>query len=211
MGGLVPPSLCEERQAIEYLLRRSGSAAQQPAIVAGQLIREFGSFTAILAGSTTRLRRAGADDEAIEAFRWCRSAVLLSLRRLVVEKPVIGTSSALRDYLHVDMSTANQERFRTLFLNGKNELLLDETTTGTVDTAPFYARDIVARALEIGATSLILVHNHPSGDPRPSRSDIDATVAFDKICRGLGLVLLDHLIVGRHAIVSLRDERLIGQ
>lgn len=110
------------------------------------------------------------------------------------------------------MSTGTRERFRTLHLNARNELLLDdETTPGTIDAAPFYAREIVGRAIEIGTTSLILVHNHPSGNPRPSSRDIDATRSLAIICAGLSITLLDHLIVGRNNIISLRSAGLLGQ
>ncbi len=110
------------------------------------------------------------------------------------------------------MSSGNRERLRTLHLNARNELLLDdETAIGTVDAAPFYAREIVGRAIDVGATSLILVHNHPSGNHRPSRRDVEATKALAQICAGLGITLLDHLIVGRNEILSLRSEGLLGQ
>lgn len=211
LGRLVAPSSDEERRAIEHLLRNSGTAAR-PAVVAEVLVREFGSFAAVLNGSTPRLRRAGADEPAITALRWCRDAVLLALRRRALEQPVIGTSSALRDYLRFDMANGNRERLRTLNLNAGHELLLDEETSfGTVDSAPFYAREIIARAIEVGATSIILVHNHPSGDPRPSRRDVDATIALASLCVGVGISVLDHLIVGRDEIVSLRSMGLLGQ
>lgn len=132
---------------------------------------------------------------------------MLSLKRRATSGPVISTSRALRDYLHVDMSTSRRERLRTLHLNARNELLLDEeTSTGTIDAAPFHTREIVGRAIEVGGTSLILVHNHPSGDPRPSTHDVQATIALETVCQALGITLLDHLIVGRDGIVSLRGE-----
>jgi len=162
-------------------------------------------------GSTERLRRAGVSDGAIDALRWCRNAVLLTLRRRALENPVIGTSAALRDYLHVDMSSSSRERFRTLYLNARNELLREEeTAVGTVDTVPFYPREIIGRAIELGSTSLIIVHNHPSGDPRPSRRDVDATLSLQTLCGGLGITLLDHLIVGRGEIHSLRASGRLG-
>jgi DNA repair protein RadC len=211
LGNLVGPSTCEERRTVGDLLAFSGTDAPDCETIADLLMREFGSFAAVLAGSTSRLRRAGADENAIDAFRWCRRAILLSLKRRAVEQPVISTSSALRDYLHVDMSTACRERLRTLYLNARNELLLDhEAPEGTVDAAPFYPREIVGRALEVGATALILVHNHPSGDPRPSRQDIDATRTLAMICGGLGITLIDHLIVGRCSIFSFRNEGLLS-
>lgn len=125
---------------------------------------------------------------------------------------MISTSAALRDYLHVDMCNLRRERVRTLYLNVRNELLLDEeTTTGTIDAAPIYAREIIGRAIEIGSTSLIVIHNHPSGDPRPSREDVRSTVCLAKLCSGVGVSLLDHLIVGRREVLSLRAMGLLGE
>jgi DNA repair protein RadC len=181
-------------------------------VTATLLLQEFGSFAAVLDGSTARLRRAGADDRAINALRWCRNAVLLSLRRRAVEQPMIGTSSALRDYLRVDMGTGSRERLRTLHLNARNELLSDdETSIGTIDAAPFYPREIIGRAIDVGASSIILVHNHPSGDPRPTPCDVKATVALERLCVGLDITLLDHLVVGRHEILSLRSLGLLSR
>jgi len=126
--------------------------------------------------------------------------------------PIIGTSSALRNYLMVDMGSARRERLRTLHLDAANRLILDdETAIGTVDSAPLYAREIVGRAIEVGATSIILVHNHPSGDPRPSTRDVEATRTLADLCSGLDIVLLDHLIVGRGEVVSLRALGLLAQ
>lgn len=135
--------------------------------------------------------------------------MLVSLRSAAFDAPVISTSSALRDYLHLEMSNDNRERFRTLYLNARNELLLDEEIAGTVDVAPFYPREIIGRAIEIGATSLIIVHNHPSGDPAPSSRDVAVTVAFGDTCRGVGLALLDHIIIARNGVVSFRARGLL--
>ncbi len=138
-------------------------------------------------------------------MRLCNTAVGIVLQGRVCERTVIGSSSALLDYLHFKLSTVTTERFRTLFLNARNELLADEQiVAGTVDSAPFYSREIIGRAIELGATSLILVHNHPSGDPNPSAEDVECTRRLAMLCAGLDITLLDHLIVGRLGTVSLR-------
>lgn len=145
------------------------------------------------------------DGRVVDAIRWFRSTALLLLRQRAFERPVLSTSSALRDYLRVDMGPAVRERFRTLYLNAANELLLDDETTGTVDRAPFYVREIVGRAIELGATSLIVAHNHPSGDGRPSASDLDATLSLIVVCQAIGVTVLDHLIVSGRDVVSMRS------
>lgn len=105
-----------------------------------------------------------------------------------------------------------RERFRVLYLNARNELLLDdETAVGTVDAAPIYARDIIGRGIEVGAVSLLLVHNHPSGDCQPSRQDVAMTLALADLCTGVAMTLVDHLVVGRDEIHSLRALGLLDR
>lgn len=114
------------------------------------------------------------------------------------------------DYLRFDLANELNEQFRALYLNGRHELVAEETIArGTIDSAPFYAREVIGRAIEFGAASLIVVHNHPSGDPQPSREDVDCTRSLASLCAGLGIVLLDHVVVGRHAAVSLRQAGLL--
>jgi DNA repair protein RadC len=202
---LETPPRIEDRRAIEDLIRRSASRVFDPSSTARALLTEFGSFASVLAGSAARLRRVGADDAIIDAICWCRSAVALSLRGAAADRPVIGTSSALLAYLKFQMGSETTERIRVLYLNARHELLADEeSATGTVDAAPFYNREIVGRAIELGATSIIVAHNHPSGDPRPSREDIACTHKLSDLCGELGMVLIDHVIVGRTDVLSLR-------
>lgn len=205
VGDLETPSRAEERQAIEGLIRGSASKVRDPSFTARALLTEFESFASVLAGSAARLRRVGADDAIINAIRWCRSAVALSLRSSAAARPVIGTSSALLAYLKFQMGFETTERIRILYLNARHELLADEElVTGTVDAAPFYNREIVGRAIELGATSIIVAHNHPSGDPSPSRHDIKCTHRLSGLCSELGIFLIDHVIIGRMQAVSLR-------
>lgn len=204
-GHLEPPSRGEERRAIEELIKGSASKVLDPASTARALLIEFGSLASVLAGSSARLRRVGADDAIINAISWCRSAVALSLRGTAADRPIIGTSSALLTYLKFQMGFETRERVRALYLNPSNELLADEEmASGTVNSAPFYNREIVGRAIELGATSIIVAHNHPSGDPSPSEDDIKCTRRLSDLCDQLDIVLIDHVIVGRKKAVSLR-------
>lgn len=128
----------------------------------------------------------------------------------MISGPILGSSSAVLDYLRFSLASTTVETFRTLFLNARNELLADETTSvGTVGAAPFYPREIIGRAIELGATSLIVAHNHPSGDPRPSREDMDCTLALASVCEGLDIALLDHVIVTRGSATSMRAAGLL--
>lgn len=210
IGNLESPSRIEEHRAIEELIKGAASTVLDPASTARALLIEFGSFASVLAGSSARLRRVGADDAVINAIAWCRSAVALSLRSAAADRPIIGTSSALLTYLKFQMGFETRERVRALYLNPKHELLADEEmAVGTVDAAPFYNREIVGRAIELGATSIIVAHNHPSGDPSPSQEDIMCTHRLSDLCSQLGMVLIDHVIVGSRKAVSLRAAGIL--
>jgi DNA repair protein RadC len=123
----------------------------------------------------------------------------------VLNQPILSSWSALIDYLRAAMAHEQNEHFRLLFLDRKNRLIRDEVQArGTVDHTPVYIREVVKRALELGATALILVHNHPSGDPTPSRADIDMTRDIAKAAAPLGVTIHDHIIVGKGEPASLR-------
>lgn len=139
-----------------------------------------------------------------------RHVMLHVLRAEAAKAPVLGTSEGLIDYLFADMAYLPVERLRVLFLNSKNRLLSDELVSdGSVNEAPFYPREIMRRALEVGATALILAHNHPSGDPQPSDADIRATRRVAEAGRALDIRLHDHVIVARSGWSSLRMLGLI--
>ena len=125
-------------------------------------------------------------------------------------RPVLGNWQALLDYLRADMAHHAVERVRVLHLNTKNMLIRDEVMgEGTIDEAPVQVREVIRRALDLGSAALILVHNHPSGDPSPSRADIDLTRAIAAAGKPLGIAVHDHLIMGAHGHVSLRAKGLI--
>lgn len=134
----------------------------------------------------------------------------LWLRAEAFDAPVLGNSESLMNYLRVTQARDPSERIRVLFLNALNRLLRDEMLAfGTVDEVPLWPREILRRALEVNAASVILVHNHPSGDPTPSRVDLDMTRRFRTAARELGVVLLDHLIVSPGGSFSFRDAKLL--
>lgn len=137
----------------------------------------------------------------------CREIASLALLDEVLQRPVIASSSALMDYLTFDLRSETNETFRSLYLNARHELLAQDTTAkGTIDAAPFLPREIIGRALEIGATAIIVAHNHPSGDPSPSARDLECTRLLARLCHDLDISFLDHVIVGRGSFVSLRRE-----
>src|SRR5262249_19145265 len=128
----------------------------------------------------------------------------------VSQRPVLSSWSRVLDYCRTAMAFAEQEQFRILFLDKRNQLIGDEVQQrGTVDHTPVYPREVVKRALELSATAVILVHNHPSGDPTPSRADIEMTKQIVDIARPLGIAVHDHIIVGRNGHASLKGLKLI--
>jgi proteasome lid subunit RPN8/RPN11 len=132
------------------------------------------------------------------------------LREEIRDRPVIGSWTALLDYLQVALAHEPIEQFRVLFLDRKNILIRDELQQrGTVDHTPLYPREIVKRALELGASSIIMVHNHPSGDPTPSRADIEMTKQVVQALGAVGLTVHDHVIVGKNRHTSFKSQRLI--
>lgn len=145
-----------------------------------------------------------------EVIGCCREFLSSALLDEVVRRPVIASSSALMDYLCFELRSETNERFRSLYLNARHELLAQETSKGTIDAVPFVPREIIGRALELGATSIIIAHNHPSGDPKPSPRDLECTRLLAQLCHGMDISFLDHVIVGRGSFVSLRREGAIA-
>ncbi len=179
--------------------------------LAKQLLAEFGSLAALLAASPAAMSRIdGLGEGAIAAIKFVEATVLRSLRTAALDRPVLSGWQALTDYLHAAMAHRMTEEFRVIFLNSRNIMVSDEAMgEGTVNAAPVYPREIVKRALELGASSVILVHNHPSGDAQPSRDDIVMTKAVIEAGRHLGLSVHDHVIIGRGGHVSMKAQGLI--
>jgi DNA repair protein RadC len=164
----------------------------------------------LAAGPDAQARVLGAGHPAVAHLGMIREVMLSVLRAKAARRPILGTAQALIDYLFADMAHLPTERLRVLFLNSGNYLLRDELIgEGSINEIPIYPREIMKRALELGATALILVHNHPSGDPSPSRGDIDATRRILEAARPLDICVHDHVIVAGSGWSSFKTLRLI--
>jgi len=179
--------------------------------LAKELIARFGSFAEVIAAPIERLKEvAGLGEAAITDLKIVQAAANRLLRGEVKKRHVLSSWSSVLDYCRTAMAFESKEHFRILFLDKGNHLIADEQQqTGTVDHTPVYPREVVKRALELSATAAILVHNHPSGDPSPSRADIDMTKAIIEVARPLGIAVHDHLIVGKDGHASLKGLNLI--
>lgn len=192
-------------EILELLLFRS-IPRRDTKQLAKDLIARFGSLADVLTASRERLCEVHGIKEATALdLSLVRTAAHALTRASVSGKKVLSSGKALLDYCHASMAYDRIERFRILFLDKKNQLLRDEVQqTGTVDHTPVYPREVVKRALELGASAIILVHNHPSGDPTPSSADIDMTRTIVRAAQPLGVVVHDHLIIARNGHASLR-------
>jgi DNA repair protein RadC len=179
--------------------------------LAKALIEKFGSFADTIAADHKALKEVpGVGDTVIAALKTVEGAALRLSRQRLIGKPVLSHWQALLDYLHASMAYGGNEQFRILFLNKKNMLIADEVQQkGTVDHTPVYPREIIKRALELHATAIIMVHNHPSGDPTPSKADIDMTKEVQSAGEKMGIVLHDHVIVARDGSTSFRSQGLL--
>jgi DNA repair protein RadC len=184
--------------------------------IAKRLIDRFKSFAEVIhAPDHLLLEVDGIGPRAIDELRLVRAAALRMLKRGLEpskskDKPIMSSWAAVLDYLHAAQGFDTKEAFRILFLDKRNNLIADEVQQrGTIDHTPVYVREVMARALELAATSIILVHNHPSGDPTPSRADIDMTKVIIDAGRPLNIAVHDHIVVGRSGHVSMKAMRLI--
>jgi DNA repair protein RadC len=179
--------------------------------LAKSLLATFGSFSEVIAAPAERLKEVdGLGEAAITELKVVQAAANRLVRGEVKQRQVLSSWSNVLDYCRAAMAFESKEHFRILFLDKGNHLIADEQhQTGTVDHTPVYPREVVKRALELSATAVILVHNHPSGDPTPSRADIDMTRAIVEVARPLGIAVHDHLIVGKDGHASLKALKLI--
>jgi DNA repair protein RadC len=179
--------------------------------LAKDLIATFGSFPEVISAPSTRLAEIkGIGDAAITELKIVHAAANRLARGQVQKRPVLSSWSSVIDYCRTTMAFAEREQFRVLFLDKRNRLIIDELQqVGTVDHTPVYPREVVKRALELSATALILVHNHPSGDPTPSHADIEMTQTIINVAKPLGIAVHDHIIVGKEGHASFRSLRLI--
>lgn len=179
---------------------------------AAAAVRRFGSFAAVLAAPEAELRRVpGFGVHSIAAVKLIHAAAIRHARAGIAGRPVLDDRQRLADYLSAALARERVEQFRILFLDADGMLKADEVQAqGTVNHTPVYPREVVRRALALGASSLILVHNHPSGDPAPSRDDVDMTRQVRQAAAVLGIELRDHVIIGNGRWLSFRDEGLLA-
>ncbi|TVR98415.1 MAG: JAB domain-containing protein [Rhodospirillales bacterium] len=179
--------------------------------LAKRLIATFGSLGGVLAASPEQLlRHERVSERTIVHLKALREISVRLLRERVADRPVVSSWQQLLDYCHVAMADEGTERFRLLFLDRKNRIIRDEVQQqGTVDHTPVYPREVIKRALDLGACALILVHNHPSGDPTPSQADIAMTQEIRDIGAKLGITLYDHVIVAKGGTRSFRQLGLL--
>lgn len=176
--------------------------------VAHRLIKTFGDFNRVVSAPIERLKEVdGIGPEVALDLKLIEAATHRMSQGKVLKRPVLSSWNALLDYCRVTMAHRETEQFRILFLDRKNVLIADEMQSkGTVDHVPVYPREVIKRALDLNASAVILVHNHPSGDPTPSTADIDMTEQISRACDAVGIVVHDHLIIGKSKEVSFKSE-----
>lgn len=199
-----------EYELLELILFRA-IPRQDVKPLARRLIETFGDFNRVITAPPARLRGVdGVGDAVVLELKLVEAAATRLARARVIDRPVISSWDALLDYCHTAMAHRDVEQFRVLFLDRKNTLIADEEQArGTVDHVPVYPREVLKRALEHNASALILVHNHPSGDPTPSQADIEMTERIRAAGEMLSVTLHDHLIIGREREISFRSQGLL--
>jgi DNA repair protein RadC len=178
--------------------------------LAKSLLQKFGSFAEVVAASEARLAEVkGMGEAAITELKIVQAAASRFLHGAVKQRPALSSWSAVIDYCRTIQAFADKEQFRVLFLDKRNQLIGDEVLQeGTVDHTPVYPREVVKRALELSATAIVLVHNHPSGDPTPSHADVQMTQQIVAVAAPLGISVHDHIIVGKEGHTSLKGLKL---
>jgi len=223
-AGKLPSYIADHRKRLRSRFMAGGAAAmpdyellelvlfgavarQDMKPLARLLLDTFGDFNRVLSAPVSRLAAVpGVGDAVVAQLKITEAAAHRMARSRVMHKPALSSWAALLDYCHTSMAHRETEQFRVLYLDRKNTLIADEEQArGTVDHVPVYPREVVKRALELNASALILVHNHPSGDPTPSDSDISMTAQVQDAATALGLQLHDHLIIGKSRELSFRS------
>lgn len=197
-------------ELLEYLLF-AGMRQGDTKPIAKALIARFGSLAGVLNADPAALQQVkGVGETSAAALKSVALAARRMARGQVLENPVLGSWQALLDYLSIDMAHLTVERVRVLYLDTRNRLINDHHVgDGSIDEASIHPREVIRRAMDLGASALILVHNHPSGNPEPSRADIQVTQRIAEAGRLLGVTVHDHVIVGREGHTSLRAKGLI--
>ncbi len=199
-----------DHELIEYLLALA-IPRRDTKPLAKMLIHEFGGIAGLLTADAEAIARVpGMGETSVAALKIAHAAALRLLRGEVAARPVLANWQALLDYLRADMAHHAIERVRVLHMNSRNMLIRDELMQeGSVDEAPVYVREVIRRAIDLGSAAIILVHNHPSGDPAPSRADIELTRNVVEAGKRLGIAVHDHIIIGTEGHSSLRSMGLM--
>jgi DNA repair protein RadC len=203
------PAGFHDYELVEYLLALTIPRVDTKPL-AKRLLHDFGGIGPLLSANADTLRREGITDPTIAALKIAQATALRLLETRVEERPVLSSWDALGDYLHAAMAHSRVEEVRILFLNAKNMLIANEALwQGSVDEASVHVREVIARAIALGATAIIIVHNHPSGDPTPSQQDIRLTRDLVEAGRHMKVTVHDHVIVGANGRASMRAMGLI--
>jgi DNA repair protein RadC len=212
---LADPDGLLDHELVEYLLALA-IPRRDTKPLAKELLKEFGGIAGLLTASPDAIAAVKVKsvkevkETQIAVIKVVQAAALRMLRAEVEAKPVLANWQALLDYLRADMAHGGIERVRVLHLNTRNMLIRDEELSeGTIDEAPVYVREVIRRAMDLKSAAIILVHDHPSGDPAPSRADIDLTRAVIEAGKPLKIAVHDHIIIGTKGFTSLRGQGLI--
>lgn len=204
------PDALPDYELLELILFRA-MPRRDTKPIAKAILTRFGTFVeAMNAPDDLLLEVPGLGDAAVTEIKLVRAAALRLMRGEVLERPLLTSWQQVLDYCRAAMGFEAKEQFRILFLDKRNQMIADEVQQqGTVDHTPVYVREVVKRALELSATAIVLVHNHPSGDPTPSRADVEMTKQIIAAAKPLGVVVHDHIIVGKQGHASFRGLGLI--
>jgi DNA repair protein RadC len=204
------PDALSDYELLEMVLFTARSRGDVKPL-AKSLIKTFGSFAEVIHAPESRLREVdGIGDRTITELKLIAAAASRIAKGQLKQRTMLSSWNDVIDYCRTSMAFADKEQFRILFLDKRNQLIADEVQqVGTVDHTPVYPREVIKRALELSATAILLVHNHPSGDPTPSQADIQMTRAIVDIAGPLGISVHDHIIVGKNGHASMKGLRLI--
>lgn len=204
------PDALPDYELLEMLLFRAIKRGDTKPI-AKALLAKFGTFAEVLSAPRERLLEVQGVGEAVTTeLQLIRAASLRLMKSEAKKRAALDSWTAILDYCRAAMAFNDKEQFRILFLDKKNNLIADEVQQeGTVDHTPVYTREVVKRALDLAASAIILVHNHPSGDTTPSLADIDMTRKIVDACSKLGIGVMDHIIMGRKGHTSFKGSKLI--
>jgi DNA repair protein RadC len=204
------PDALSDYELLEMVLFSARSRGDVKPL-AKTLLKKFGSFAEVMHAPEARLREVdGVGDATITQLKLIAAAASRIAKGQLAQRTLLSSWNDVIDYCRTAMAFADKEQFRILFLDKRNQLIADEVQqVGTVDHTPVYPREVIKRALELSATAILLVHNHPSGDPTPSSADIQMTRAIIDIAGPLGISVHDHIIVGKNGHASMKGLRLI--